>query len=245
MCLIALLFQVHADTPLIMAANREEFYSRGGEPPRLFDGLAAVGGQDPIRGGTWLGVNSHGLIVAVTNREKRRRPQDPDPPSRGWLVRSLLVHPTAKDAEQQAIEELRTARYEGCNIVCADCNHAAVLHAGDELRIEQLPPGIHVVANRDVNDPFDARVAQVRDWFGRHELPNTQQTLEKLQRLCASPTVCFRLDDRGTVSSSILALANRASEAVYLHAQGSPSETAYDDYSDLLRSILRLKGNTS
>lgn len=196
-----------------------------------------------MRGGTWLGVNSHGLIVAVTNREKRQRPHDP--PSRGWLVRSLLVHPTAKDAEQQAIEELRTDRYEGCNIVCADRNHAAVLHAGDELRVEPLPPGIHVLANRDVNDPFDARVVQVRDWFAQQELPNIQRTLEKLQRLCASPTVCFRLDKRGTVSSSILALPNRASEAVYLHAQGSPSETAYDDYSDLLRSILRLKENAS
>ena len=38
MCLLALMFRVVEDAPLIVGANREEFYSRGGEPPQVLDG---------------------------------------------------------------------------------------------------------------------------------------------------------------------------------------------------------------
>ena len=35
MCLLAVFFRVGEDAPLIVGANREEFYARGGEPPRF------------------------------------------------------------------------------------------------------------------------------------------------------------------------------------------------------------------
>src|SRR5438094_472973 len=38
MCLVAVLFRVVEDAPLVVGANREEHYDRPGEPPRLLDG---------------------------------------------------------------------------------------------------------------------------------------------------------------------------------------------------------------
>src|SRR5262245_52396832 len=157
MCLVALLYRVVDGAPVVLAANREEDYARGGDPPRRLDGVAAVGGVDPTHGGTWLGVNAGGVLVAVTNRPKTAVPERPR--SRGLLVRELLGCASAKEAVDRAALALDGGEYAGCNLVCADGRHAIVLHAGDWLRVRPLPPGVHVLANRDVNDPTDARVS--------------------------------------------------------------------------------------
>jgi uncharacterized protein with NRDE domain len=97
MCLLALLFRVVEDAPLVVGANREEFYARGGEPPRILDGpVRAVAGVDPTAGGSWFGVNEHGVLVALTNRIKSNPPAQPR--SRGLLVRDLLACASANVA---------------------------------------------------------------------------------------------------------------------------------------------------
>ena len=65
MCLLAILHRVCSDAALVIGANREEFYARGGDPPRRLEGLDAVAGVDPSHGGTWMGVNGHGVVAAV------------------------------------------------------------------------------------------------------------------------------------------------------------------------------------
>lgn len=237
MCLLAVLFRVTDDAPLVVAANREEYYARGGLPPRRLDGLAAVAGVDPTHGGTWLGVNTHGVLIAVTNRRKSTLPAQPR--SRGLLARDLLACPTAAEAARLAATELQTGRYAGCNYLCADSHDAIVLHAGDWLRVRPLPAGVHVLANADVNDPTDPRVCYTARWLEQHDLRHSPDTLAFLRQLCASPEpagapLCFRLHDRGTVSSSLLALPQSLHRATYLHAQGPPDKTSYIDLSPLL-----------
>src|SRR5438034_533440 len=100
MCLLALFFRAVEDAPLVVGANREEDYARGGEPPQILDGaLRAVGGRDPVAGGTWLAVNERGVLVAVTNRHKSNPPARPR--SRGLLVRELLGSATAAEAVER------------------------------------------------------------------------------------------------------------------------------------------------
>jgi hypothetical protein len=52
--------------------------------------------------------------------------------------------------------------------------------------------------------------------------------------------VCLRLQQRGTVSSSIFVLRPVLAESRYLHSQGSPDRTLYEDCSLL---FLRLTKN--
>jgi uncharacterized protein with NRDE domain len=241
MCLIALFFRAVEDAPLVVGANREEFYARGGEPPRLLDGpVRAVAGTDPTAGGTWLGLNAHGVLVAVTNRAKSRPPDRPR--SRGLLARDLLGCPSATAAVEAAARALDGDDYAGCNVVCADAESAAVIHAGDWLRVRLLPPGIHVLANRDVNDASDPRVMYALDWLERRKYGCSQQAVVALEELCAQrgdggPAMCLRATNRGTVSSSIVAVRSPLSAGVYLHAQGPPDVTPYADYSHLLRDL--------
>src|SRR6516165_9809974 len=119
MCLLALYFRLVDDASLVVGANREEAYARVGEPPQVLDGpLRAVGGRDPVAGGTWLAVNEHGVVIAVTNRPKMQPLAAPR--SRGLLARDLAACPTAAAARDLAARELGKNPYAGCNLVCAD-----------------------------------------------------------------------------------------------------------------------------
>lgn len=240
MCLLALVYRVAGDAPVVVGANREESYQRGGDPPRRLDGVPAVAGVDPTHGGTWLGVNASGLLVAVTNRPRTQLPVHPR--SRGLLVRDLLACPTAAEAARRAARELETGAYAGCNYLCADARDAVVLHAGDWLRVRPLPPGIHVLANSDINDPVDRRVTHALGWLSSQPLASSSQALLALRSLCASHEpaghpICFRDERRGTVSSSLLALPARLRDGIYLHAQGAPDRVGYENVSSLLGQL--------
>jgi uncharacterized protein with NRDE domain len=242
MCLVALFFRVVEDAPVVVGANREEYYARGGEPPQLFPGpVRFAAGRDPVAGGTWLGVNEHGVLVAVTNRPKLEQPDQPR--SRGLLTRELLACPSAKAAADLAARELDTGRYAGCNFLCADARDAVVLQGGDWLRVRPLPPGLHVLTNQDVNDRSDPRLAYVLWWLAERPYAVAADCVAALRDLCGqngasgTPPVCLRGDGRGTVSSSILTLKPRLAEGKYLHAQGPPDVTPYADCSHLLREL--------
>src|SRR5579875_1387912 len=114
MCLLALFFRVVEDAPVVVGANREEYYRRGGEPPRLLPGpIRAVAGVDPVAGGTWLGVNENGVLAAVTNRPKLETPAQPR--SRGLLVREMLACPSAAAAVEHVLHALHQQPYAGAN----------------------------------------------------------------------------------------------------------------------------------
>jgi uncharacterized protein with NRDE domain len=241
MCLLALFFRVVEDAPVVAGANREEYYQRGGEPPCILEGsLRAIAGVDPAAGGTWFGVNESGVLVAVTNRHKLDVPKQPR--SRGLLVRELLTCPSAAAAVERGIAELESNRYAGANILCADASRAIVVQAGDWLCIRPLPPGIHVLTNRDINDAGDARLNYALDWLNRRSFHTATDCLRALRELCAQhqpddPPICFRAEERGTVSSSLVALRGSTNDSTYLHAQGPPCRTPYADYSHLLHDL--------
>ncbi len=70
MCLLAVVSRLHPDTPLVVAANRDEWLTRPAVPmtvlragePRI------LGGRDQQAGGTWLAVNDAGLVAGLTNK---------------------------------------------------------------------------------------------------------------------------------------------------------------------------------
>src|SRR5690606_13005066 len=93
MCLIALAIDQHPRFPLVIAANRDEFYAR---PAAALDWWTPPSGRAPIlagrdleAGGTWLGLARSGRVAMLTNvREPDRR--DPGARSRGEIVPAWL-----------------------------------------------------------------------------------------------------------------------------------------------------------
>lgn len=241
MCLLAILHRVVEDAPLVVGANREEMYARGGESPRILDGAPRMlAGLDPTAGGTWLGVNQHGVLAAIANRTKSSIPARPR--SRGLLVRDLLGCASTTEALKLACQELSSDRYAGCNVLIASSQRAEVIHAGDWLRVRPLSPGIHVLANGDVNDASDRRIAYAIGWLEQRRYYNVDHSLAALKELCGQtgngrPPICLRGSDRGTISSTLVALEPALSRSRYLHAQGPPDRTPYGDYSSLLDEL--------
>jgi uncharacterized protein with NRDE domain len=247
MCLLALFFRVARDAPVVVGANREEFYARGGEPPAIVEGpVRALAGVDPLAGGTWLGVNEYGVLAAVTNRPREVVP--PQPRSRGLLTRSLLGCASAGEAVSAATRELGSNRYAGCNLLLADRTAAYAILAGDWLRVRPLPPGIQVLTASDVNDASDRRLGHALWWLEQRPCDTSEQCLSALMELCVQagpvdPPMCLHGSDRGTVSSTVVALHAALPQSKYLHAQGPPDKTPYEDYSPQLQQLFAKKGS--
>ena len=236
MCLLAISFQNVADAPVCVAANREERYDRPALPPAVHQGRPRVlCGTDREAGGTWLGVNQHGLLVAVTNRAKSSVP--PAPRSRGRLCRELLECRSAAEAIERARSELATSRYAGANYLCVDAVRGAFVCAGEGLEVIDLDPGLHLVTNGDPDDPDDERQRLARRLFGAKPAGSARDFIASARRVCADPGIVVREADRGTVSSDLVALADSGTGALYLHASGSPDERPYEDFSQLFRAL--------
>lgn len=244
MCLLAILYHTVEDAPIVIAANREEAYSRPATAPQILPGrVAALAGIDQQAGGTWLGVNQHGVVAAVTNRRKSRPPAKPR--SRGLLCRELLGCTTAREAAKQAIEELERRPYAGCNVLVADAASADVIQWSDWLRVTPLASGVHVITSGDPDDPTDRRAARAMDWLAGQHISDAKSWIEALRGLCrdhgqppGEPPICLHRGQGGTVSSSVLALGYDRAASVYRHAAGPPCTTPYEDYSGLLGGIL-------
>jgi Transport and Golgi organisation 2 len=131
MCTLVLLRRPGAAWPLILAANRDELASRPARPPGRHwpDRAEVVAGLDVHAGGSWLGVNDHGLVAGVLNRPGTLGPAA-GKRSRGELVLEALDHADAA-AAAHALADLDPAAYRPFNLVIADNQDAFWLrHTG-------------------------------------------------------------------------------------------------------------------
>jgi hypothetical protein len=217
MCLLAVYYRVAADASLVVGANREELYARGGEPPQMLPGR----------------------VRAVTNRARSQIPDQPR--SRGLLTRDLLECASSAEAVDRAVRELDSGHYAGCNAFVADAERAVVIHAGEWLHLSPLPPGMHVLTStRDVDDGADPRIAYALAWLHQRPHATAAECLTALRSLCSdtgNPPICLRGELGGTVSSTLFALRSPLHDSTYLHAQGPPHRTDYKDYSYLLKKL--------
>jgi uncharacterized protein with NRDE domain len=247
MCLLAILHRVVDGCPVLVAANREEYYDRQGTPPQLWPGPPRfVAGKDPRAGGTWLGVNEHGVLVAITNRPK---PPPPHARSRGTLCVELLACRSAEFAREQALDQLKRHPYAGCNVLSVDSDSAHVIHSGEKLEGISLAAGIHALSRGDVDDRRDPRIARALDWIEQlasrdgYSAGDLERWLKDLGAVCKDhgderhPPICLHATVRGTVSSSIIALTNERRSSRWLHAQGAPCLNDYVDMSMLLQQV--------
>ena len=137
MCLIVFAWHAHPEYPLILAGNRDEFYSRRTRPAAWWgQAVSLLAGQDEEAGGTWFGITRRGRLAALTNvRSPSER--NPHAPSRGALVLAALQTPERID---QWIERHsnRTPLFNGFNLL-----------AGDVMPTENEPVGaLHYYSNR-------------------------------------------------------------------------------------------------
>ena len=159
MCLIAVAYRVLPDWPLLVLANRDEFYARPAAPLAPWPDSGLVAGRDLEAGGTWLGVHPRGRFAAVTNVTET--PPDPLPPaSRGALVERFLAGDAPSLSYLEGLEKTHDA-YRGFNLIVFDGETLAYDSNRVYGRPEALAPGIYALANAGLRSgwPKQQRIA--------------------------------------------------------------------------------------
>lgn len=149
MCLILLAWQMHKDFPLVVAANRDEFYARPTLPAaRWNDAPTVIGGRDLEAGGTWLGITEAGRFAAVTNVREPGTPKGER--SRGDLTRTFLV---GESSPEQAAAQVAGSDYGGFNLLLADQEALYYLSNRDGAP-RALGPGVYGLSNHLLDTPW-------------------------------------------------------------------------------------------
>lgn len=150
MCIAVFAWHSHPDYPLIVASNRDEFYTRTTRPAAWWgQQVSLLAGRDEEAGGTWLGVNRDGRFALVTN-VRAPTERNPHAPSRGALVVAALqagddVRPWLAATAQ------RTQTYNGFNLLVGDAlprQRGARRGRLGSNRTQIAPPALHYFSNR-------------------------------------------------------------------------------------------------
>jgi uncharacterized protein with NRDE domain len=251
-----MLHRVHPEIPLVIAANRDEFYARAATKPAVIDrGPPQVwAGTDCNRGGTWLGATSAGFFVAITN-QRVYGPPDPSLRSRGEVVADALRRGSI-EAVEEYVATLDPAHYNAFNLLFGDGRELRVAYARrDRARIpvEPVPPGMHTLPNDSigslefpktlraeslvapyVNAPWSELRPALERMLADHEMPPLDaipapppDSLTPPELLQRLQALCVHTPIYGTHSATILAIEpGRLRD--YRFANGHPCEVGFE-----------------
>lgn len=231
MCLIVFSWRSHPDYPLVLAANRDEFYLRRTRPASWWgQAVSLLAGHDEEAGGTWLGITRRGRFAALTN-VRAPSERNPHAPSRGALVLAALQS-RAPAIDWLDAQASRTLVYNGFNLLLGD-----VLAPEDRglsyfsNRLDQpartLAPGIYGLSNAFLDTPWPkvtravarfacavaarvrvddlAELMADREMAREHELPATGVPLDWERALSA---IQIRANGYGTRATTVLTVRN-------------------------------------
>ncbi len=168
MCLIVLALNAHPELPLVVLANRDEYYARPTARAHYFsDAPELFGGRDLEKGGTWLAVSRSGRFAAVTNFRSPHAVRSGR--SRGALVREALTpYPTAL----AWAHDLARSQYPSFNLLLGDQRELYYTHEAS-AQVLPLSPGIHGLSNARLDDPW----------------PKVRRACARLEQLLTAPSL--------------------------------------------------------
>jgi uncharacterized protein with NRDE domain len=231
MCLLVVLSRVIPGAPLVVAANRDEWFER---PALVMTSLSETprirGGRDERAGGTWLATSESGLVAGLTN-VPMISPSTVPKRSRGELPLLLARIPGAHEAARALQSSIRSEEFNPCWMFCGDRDALLYLDlsAAGPPRVESLEPGIHILENRPLgpspktdfvrallgDPPFDVEALNRRleSLLASHEIPPAARTSRDARRL-ETAAVCVHAGPYGTRSAQIVIVPDRGAPRI-------------------------------
>lgn len=171
MCLILTSWQSHPEYPLVVLANRDEFYERATDPMGWWDDHPNIlAGRDraDVKGqpGTWMGISKSGRFAAITN-VRAPSEKNPDAQTRGEITSKFLK--TSDSPEIFIDTHAHTFnRYNGFNLLATDlsCKNPELLWLSNRVMMgknlrprkvmnpQRLNPGIYGLSNGMLDTPW-------------------------------------------------------------------------------------------
>jgi uncharacterized protein with NRDE domain len=150
MCLIFVAWRAHPEFPLVVAANRDEFFARRSAGADFWpDHPDILAGRDLEAGGTWLGIARSGRFAALTNYRDPAS-HKPAAPSRGRLVAGFLRGDLSIDAH---LDSLDPAAFNGFNLLLGD-GRRLVAYSNVSRERHELAPGVYGLSNALLDTPW-------------------------------------------------------------------------------------------
>lgn len=240
MCLILFAHLAHPHFPLVLAANRDEAYSRPAAPAAFWSAHPDIyGGRDLVRGGSWLAMTRNGRVAAVTNFRNAHAPRDA-PRSRGELVSAYLAGEADAETYLKQVEA-RGEEYNGFILIAGELD-ALYWLSNRGSGVARIPPGVHGLSNHLLNTPWpkiqrsklaleallgadeDAlieglfRILADRSQAADHELPNTGVGLQRERELSAN----FISGERYGTRASTVVLGAAHGDVHYIERRFGP-----------------------
>ncbi len=247
MCTFVILRRPGAAWPVLIAANRDEMQDRPWRPPARHwpDRPDVVAGIDDLAGGTWFGINDHGVVAGILNRMGSLGPAA-GKRSRGELVLDALDFADAADAAA-SLGEVAPEAYRPFNLAIADNRDAFwVRNTGEDVTVVPIGEGLHMLTAHDMDDTGSARIRGHRPRFAAAPPPEPEDGDWKAWIEVLASRVPWEGKARegamnvvtdfgfGTVCSSLVALPAPANpgtsdpaKPVFLFAAGRPDEAAF------------------
>jgi len=185
MCLVLVVWRMHAQYPCVVAANRDEFHARPAARAEWWpDHPEILAGRDLEAGGTWLGVTRTGRFAALTNyRDPERRraaASGAATPSRGALVTSVLESGASVAQSLSYLSEVG-ANYNGFNLIFSDGERLGIYESVRGTGRE-LGPGNYGLSNHLLDTPWPkVQIAKTRLQAALLGLTDTAPLLELLR----------------------------------------------------------------
>jgi len=151
MCLILIAHHLTEQTPLLVLANRDEFYDRPTAAAAPWNECRElIAGRDLASGGSWFGVR--GLRWASVTNVREGVEHSHSHRSRGWLVRDYLL---SEDSPQDFLEKNanQITKYAGFNLLLGDDKE--LWYSSNRGPVAQkLGPGIYGLSNHLLDKPW-------------------------------------------------------------------------------------------
>ena len=234
MCLIVVGLGTTPSYPLLVAANRDEQHARPTRAASWWPEFPDIlGGRDELAGGTWLAVDRHGRLAAVTNiRDEQPRAQLR---SRGALAAEFLA--SDDSAPSYAARAGRDGNtFAAFNLLLFDGSE--LYYASNHAPPARLGPGLHGLSNapRDQEWP---KVASAR--HGALALLDNPAPLEPLFALLADRAADVAADTRYRSAHFIVGpvYGTRCSTVVLIDAAGDLTfcERSFDASGQLVGEV--------
>jgi uncharacterized protein with NRDE domain len=223
MCILFVAVNQHKDYPLIIAANRDEFFARPTSASHFWpDSATLLAGKDQQAGGTWMGITRNGRLAALTNIRDPKRINE-NAITRGELLTQYLQ---GHHSQQEYLRKLQNSstQYNGYNLLFGPW-HSLQVYNNHLNKVEQLTAGVYGLSNASLNSPWpkinkgtlhlaeychDGHAIESENLFAllkdMHqaqdlELPRTGIPIEWERRLSS---IFIQGEDYGTRSSTVL-----------------------------------------
>ena len=231
MCVIFVAYDRHPKHPLVVLANRDEFYDRPtAAAARWEDHPQVTAGRDLVAGGTWLGVTDSGRFAAVTNFRDPKAAAGPL--SRGSLVADFLVGEEAAEEYMNRVAE-NADRYSGFNLLAGEIggDRGGLFYFSNRGgRVTRLDAGIYGLSNHLLNTAW----------------PKVSTGIERFSGIISKPEIskseCFALladesvaDDTDLPDTGVGLTRERVLSSIFIRTPGygtrSSTVVLFDNWS--------------